>query len=202
MRSAFSFSLLQATNVGAKAEPGRVCSCCAVVHDSAANMTDYNRNNVTYSVEETRLCSPRIYADRHQPTHPAAATAVEREKWDGGRAGKERGRKTGPITRENDERSGRGETGRTSGCERTTRFWANERPSEESFIRQTSIASPLTATETTKLSPDASAWQPQQQRQQQPSADGLRGISVHFLLGFIDTRLCVLVRWDHSPELD
>ena len=38
--------------------------------------------------------------------------------------------------------------------ERPTRFSANERPSKESFIRQTSIASLSTATGTTKLSPD------------------------------------------------
>jgi len=60
-------------------------------------------------------------------------------------------------------------------------FWANERPSKESFIRQTSIASPLTATGTTKLSPDVVGMATPPPQQQQP-ADGRS--STEFSYGF------------------
>jgi len=66
--------------------------------------------------------------------------------------------------------------------ERPTRFSANERPSKESFIRQTSIPCRQRPGRP-NFHPMSSAWQPLQQ-----PADCLCVVSGHFLLGIVHTR--------------
>ena len=90
---------------------------------------------------------------------PGCGAGPEREEdGDGERAGEtEGGRKTGPITRENDERSrragGAAAASDSAGDRRVSRQMNDRRRSRLSG-RRTPIASPLTATATTKLSPD------------------------------------------------